>query len=55
MVMGAPLEDAQHLTQRYERLRQEANAQVSSQSYSLPSFALKSHGFGLWFVSHPIS
>ncbi len=42
--MGAPLEDARHLTQRYERLRQEADAQVSSQSYSLPSFALKSHG-----------
>ncbi len=33
--MGAPLEDARHLTQRYERLRQEAEAQVSSQSYSL--------------------
>jgi len=28
MVMGAPLEDARHLTQRYERLRQEAEAQV---------------------------
>jgi hypothetical protein len=26
--MGAPLEDARHLTQRYERLRQEAEAQV---------------------------
>ncbi len=52
--MGAPLEDARHLTQRYERLRQEAEAQVSSQSYSLPSFAFKSHGFGFWFVSHPI-
>ncbi len=55
MVVGAPLEDARHLTQRYERLRQEADAQVSSESYSLPSFALKSHGFGFWFVSHPIS
>jgi hypothetical protein len=55
MVMGAPLEDVRHLTQRYERLRQEADAQVSSQSYSLPSFTLKSHGFGFWFVSHPIS
>lgn len=29
MVMGAPLEDARHLTQRYDRLRQEAEAQVS--------------------------
>lgn len=28
MVMGAPLEDARHLTQRYDRLRQEAEAQV---------------------------
>lgn len=28
MVMGAPLEDARHLTQRYERLRQEAEAQA---------------------------
>ncbi|KAG6546039.1 hypothetical protein Mapa_012444 [Marchantia paleacea] len=27
MVMGAPLEDARHLTQRYDRLRQEAEAQ----------------------------
>jgi hypothetical protein len=44
--MGAPLEDVRHLTQRYERLRQEADAQFSSQSYSLPSFTLKSHGFG---------
>lgn len=29
MVMGAPLEDARQLTQRYDRLRQEAEAQVS--------------------------
>jgi hypothetical protein len=29
MVMGAPLEDARHLTQRYERLRQEADAQAT--------------------------
>jgi hypothetical protein len=29
MVMGAPLEDARHLTQRYERLRQEAEAQAA--------------------------
>lgn len=28
MVMGAPLEDARHLTQRYDRLRQEAEAQA---------------------------
>lgn len=26
--MGAPLEDARHLTQRYDRMRQEAEAQV---------------------------
>jgi hypothetical protein len=26
--MGAPLEDARHLAQRYDRLRQEAEAQV---------------------------
>ncbi|XP_052201588.1 SH3 domain-containing protein 2-like isoform X2 [Diospyros lotus] len=28
MVMGAPLEDARHLAQRYDRVRQEAEAQV---------------------------
>ncbi|EFJ32107.1 hypothetical protein SELMODRAFT_169133 [Selaginella moellendorffii] len=28
MVMGAPLEDARHLAQRYDRLRQEAEAQA---------------------------
>ncbi|KAI3714145.1 hypothetical protein L1987_72736 [Smallanthus sonchifolius] len=28
MVMGAPLEDARHLAQRYDRMRQEAEAQV---------------------------
>ena len=26
--MGAPLEDARHLAQRYDRMRQEAEAQV---------------------------
>lgn len=30
MVMGAPLEDARHLAQRYERMRMEAEAQVMS-------------------------
>lgn len=29
MVMGAPLEDARQLAQRYDRMRQEAEAQVS--------------------------
>eukprot|EP00252_Welwitschia_mirabilis_P012018 TRINITY_DN2673_c0_g1_i1.p1 TRINITY_DN2673_c0_g1~~TRINITY_DN2673_c0_g1_i1.p1 ORF type:complete len:375 (+),score=107.95 TRINITY_DN2673_c0_g1_i1:309-1433(+) len=29
MVMGAPLEDARHLAQRYDRMRQEAEAQAS--------------------------
>ncbi|XP_056682559.1 SH3 domain-containing protein 2-like [Spinacia oleracea] len=28
MVMGAPLEDARHLAQRYDRMRQETEAQV---------------------------
>lgn len=28
MVIGAPLEDARHLAQRYDRVRQEAEAQV---------------------------
>ncbi|XP_071701727.1 SH3 domain-containing protein 2-like isoform X2 [Rutidosis leptorrhynchoides] len=28
MVMGAPLEDARHIAQRYDRMRQEAEAQV---------------------------
>ena len=27
--MGAPLEDARHLAQRYERMRMEAEAQVT--------------------------
>ena len=30
MVVGAPLEDARHLAQRYDRMRQEAEAQVCS-------------------------
>jgi hypothetical protein len=39
MVMGAPLEDARHLAQRYDRMRQEAEAQVYTEiSLSLPSF-----------------
>nr|DAD46932.1 TPA_asm: hypothetical protein HUJ06_016869 [Nelumbo nucifera] len=29
MVMGAALEDARHLAQRYDRMRQEAEAQVA--------------------------
>jgi hypothetical protein len=29
MVMGAPLEDARHLAQRYDRMRQEAETQVA--------------------------
>lgn len=29
MVMGAPLEDARQLTQRYDRVRQETEAQVT--------------------------
>jgi len=29
MINGAPLEDARHLAQRYSRMRQEAEAQVS--------------------------
>eukprot|EP01018_Ginkgo_biloba_P020912 Gb_02977 [translate_table: standard] len=29
MVMGAPLEDARHLTQRYDRMRQEAEVQAA--------------------------
>jgi hypothetical protein len=35
MVMGAPLEDARHLAQRYDRMRQEAEAQVISICISL--------------------
>jgi hypothetical protein len=29
MVLGAPLEDARHLAQRYDRMRQEAEAQAT--------------------------
>ncbi|XVE67047.1 hypothetical protein DITRI_Ditri08aG0128800 [Diplodiscus trichospermus] len=32
MVMGAPLEDARHLAQRYDRMRQEAEAQATEVS-----------------------
>lgn len=32
MVMGAPLEDARHLAQRYDRMRQEAETQVTEVS-----------------------
>lgn len=32
--MGAPLEDARHLAQRYDRMRQEAEAQVLSSAAS---------------------
>lgn len=31
--MGAPLEDARHLAQRYDRMRQEAEAQVFDKLY----------------------
>ena len=33
--MGAPLEDARHLAQRYERMRQEAEAQVFLNNFIL--------------------
>jgi hypothetical protein len=39
MVMGAPLEDARHLAQRYDRMRQEAEAQVIYyEIFNFPSF-----------------
>lgn len=38
MVMGAPLEDARHLTQRYDRMRQEAEAQVFEYIYWLSEY-----------------
>lgn len=33
--MGAPLEDARHLAQRYDRMRQEAEAQVIRQYFKI--------------------
>lgn len=36
MVVGAPLEDARHLAQRYSRLRQEAEAQVNEHHLLFP-------------------
>lgn len=36
--MGAPLEDARHLAQRYDRMRQEAEAQVLLLDSSSPDF-----------------
>lgn len=42
MIAGTPLEDARHLAQRYSRMRQEAEAQVSrciyASEYSKSSF-----------------
>lgn len=36
--MGAPLEDARHLAQRYDRMRQEAEAQVIHQYFKIFRF-----------------
>lgn len=48
MVVGAPLEDARHLAQRYDRMRQEAEAQViiyeTILSSNTPAFATSSFG-----------
>ena len=35
MIMGAPLEDARHLAQRYSRMRQEAETQVQKVDFSM--------------------
>lgn len=35
MVMGAPLEDARHLAQRYDKMRQDAEVQVFVKFYWL--------------------
>lgn len=35
MINGAPLEDARHLAQRYSRMRQEAETQVTRQKLFL--------------------
>ncbi|KAJ7541955.1 hypothetical protein O6H91_10G082800 [Diphasiastrum complanatum] len=43
MVMGAPLEDARHLVQRYDRLRQEADTQ--SQEVGRRQLKVKEAGF----------
>jgi len=42
MINGVPLEDACHLTQRYSRMRQEAEAQVSQSLEWISSSALGS-------------
>lgn len=47
MVVGSALEDARHLAQRYDRVRQDAEAQVTNSvmqydDYSLPSSTLGS-------------
>lgn len=38
MVLGAPLEDARHLAQRYDRMRQEAEAQVPQKDNTMKQF-----------------
>lgn len=35
MITGTPLEDARHLAQRYSKMRQEAEAHVSTCIYAL--------------------
>ena len=42
MINGVPLEDARHLAQRYSRMRQEAEAQVSQSLEWISSSALGS-------------
>lgn len=39
--MGAPLEDARHLAQRYDRMRQEAEAQVIRQCFKIFHFTIQ--------------
>lgn len=43
--MGAPLEDARQLAQRYDRLRQEAEAQVKFLSFYHCNFMIEGKGY----------
>lgn len=47
MVLGAPLEDARHLAQRYDRMRQEAEAQVIHLYFKVFHFKINWNEIGM--------
>lgn len=49
MVLGAPLEDARHLAQRYDRMRQEAEAQVPRKIIPWSNTIILHRNMGVFF------